>query len=66
VIEHQNRILDYLTGLLQPYPVDKNAAAAAILGVIDGALSTRMVFGTSKSVSLLWSAEAVLKSLQSA
>jgi AcrR family transcriptional regulator len=66
VIEHQNKILDYLTDLLQPYPVDKNTAAAMILGVIDGALSTRMVFGTSKEVPLLSSAEAILKSLQSA
>jgi len=66
VIEHQNKILDYLTGLLEPYPVDKNAAAAMILGVIDGALSTRMVFGTAKAVSLLSSAEAVLNSLHSA
>ena len=66
VIEHQGKILDYLIDLLQPYPVDKNAAAAMILGVIDGALSTRMVFGASKDVSLLSSAEAVLKSLQSA
>ena len=66
VIEHQGKILDYLIDLLQPYSLDKNAAATMILGVINGALSTRMVFGTSKGVSLLSSAEAVLKSLQSA
>jgi AcrR family transcriptional regulator len=66
VIAHQNKILVYLTELLEPYPVDKDEAAAMILGVINGALSTRMVFGTSKGVSLLSSAEAVLKSLQSA
>ena len=39
-IEHQNKILDYLTDLLKPFAIDKRAAAAAILSVIDGALST--------------------------
>ncbi len=66
VIEHKDKLHDYLAELLTPYPVDKNAAAAEILGVIDGALSTRMVYGTSKEVPLLLSAEAVLNSFQSA
>jgi hypothetical protein len=65
-IEHQNKILDYLTDLLKPFAIDKRAAAAAILSVIDGALSTRMVYGTSREIPLLTSAEAVLKSFQSA
>jgi AcrR family transcriptional regulator len=65
-IEHKDRLRDYLAEFLAPYPVDKNAAAASILGVIDGALSTRMVYGTSKEIPLLASAEAVLKSFQSA
>jgi AcrR family transcriptional regulator len=64
-IEHQNKILDYLTDLLKPFAIDKRAAAAAILSVIDGALSTRMLYGTSKEIPLLSSAEAVLKSFQS-
>ncbi len=63
-IEHQNKILDYLTDLLKPFAIDKRAAAAAILSVIDGALSTRMLYGTSKEIPLLSSAEAVLKSFQ--
>ena len=62
-IEHQNKILDYLTGLLKPFAVDKRAAAA-ILSVIDGALSTRMLHGTSKQIPLLSSAEAVLRDFQ--
>ena len=66
VIEHKDKLHDYLAELLKPYPVDKKAAAAGILGVIDGALSTRMVYGTSKEIPLLSSAEAVLKSFQSA
>jgi len=37
-----------------------------MLSVIDGALSTRMVYGTSREIPLLTSAEAVLKSFQSA
>lgn len=64
-IEHQNKILDYLTALLEPFAIDKRAAAA-ILCVIDGALSTRMLYGTSKEIPLLSAAEAVLASFQSA
>ncbi len=66
VVEHKNKLHDYLAELIKPYPVDKNPAAAMVLSVIDGALSTRMVYGTSKEVPLLSSAEAVLKSFQSA
>jgi hypothetical protein len=65
-IEHQNKILDYLTDLLKPFAVDKRAAAAAILSVIDGAFSIRMLYGNSKQVPILSPAEAVLKSFQSA
>jgi hypothetical protein len=65
-IEHQNQIVDYLTGLLEPFAVDKKAAAAAILGVIDGALSLRMLYGNSKMVPILSPAEAVLRDFQSA
>lgn len=65
-IEHQNKIADYLAELLEPFAVDKKAAAAAILSVIDGALSLRMLYGNSKVVPILSSAEAVLKAFQSA
>jgi AcrR family transcriptional regulator len=65
-IEHQDKILAYLTGLLKPFEIDKGATAAAILSVIDGALSTRMLHGTSKKIPLLSSAEAVLSSFQRA
>ena len=64
-IEHQNKILDYLTDLLKPFAIDKRAAAAAILSVIDGAFSIRMLYGNSKKVPILSPAEAVLKSFQS-
>jgi len=64
-IEHQNKILDYLTDLLKPFAIDKRAAAA-ILSVIDGAFSIRMLYGNSKEVPILSPAEAVLKSFQSA
>jgi AcrR family transcriptional regulator len=64
-IEHENKFLDYLTGLLKPFAIDKRAAAAAILSVIDGALTARILYGTSKNVPILSSAEAVLKSFQS-
>jgi AcrR family transcriptional regulator len=65
-IEHQNKIVDYLADLLEPFAVDKRAAAAAILSVIDGAFSLRMLYGNSKVVPILSHAEAVLKSLQHA
>ncbi len=66
-IEHQNKIVDYLADLLKLLVIDKRAAAAAeILGVIDGAFSIRMLYGTSKEVSIVSPAEAVLKSFQSA
>jgi AcrR family transcriptional regulator len=65
-IEHQNKILDYLTDLLKPFSIDKRTAAAAILSVIDGAFSIRMLYGNSKAVPILSPAEAVLKSFQSA
>ena len=63
-IDHQNKILDYLCDLLEPFAIDK-MAAAAILSVIDGALSTRMLYGASKEIPLLAAAEAVLASFQS-
>jgi AcrR family transcriptional regulator len=64
-IEHQNKILDYLTDLLKPFAIDKRAAAA-ILSVIDGAFSIRMLYGNSKVIPILSPAVAVLKSFQSA
>jgi AcrR family transcriptional regulator len=63
-IKHQNKIVDYLSDLLAPFAIDKGAAAAAILSVIDGALSLRMLYGNSKAVPILAPAEAVLKSFQ--
>ncbi len=65
-IEHQDKILAYLINLLKPFAIDRRMAAAAILSVIDGALSTRMLYGTSKKIPLVSSAEAVLKSFQTA
>ncbi len=65
-IQHQNKIVDYLTDLLESFAIDKRAAAMAILSVIDGAFSLRMLYGNSKVVPILSPAEAVLKSYQSA
>jgi AcrR family transcriptional regulator len=63
-IEHQNKILAYLTDLLKPFAVDKKAAATAILTVIDGAFSIRMLYGNSKEIPILLPAEAILKSFR--
>ena len=64
-IQRQNKIVDYLTDFLEPFAIDKRAAAAAILSVINGAFSIRMLYGNSKVVPILSPAEAVLKSFQS-
>ena len=61
-IEHQNKIRDCLASLLDTSVSDKKAAAAALLSVIDGALTLRMLYGTSKEIRLVSLAEAVLKS----
>jgi hypothetical protein len=52
-------ILDYLTDLLKPFAIDKRAAAAAILSIIDGAFSIRMLYGNSNEIPILSPAEAV-------
>ncbi len=65
-VEHQNKILDYLVELLKPCAINRRAVAAAILSVINGSLTTRMLYGTLKEAPLLSSAEAVLKSFQNA
>jgi AcrR family transcriptional regulator len=64
-IQHQNKIVDYLTDLLEPFAIDKKAAAVAILCVIDGAFSIRMLYGNSRVIPILSPAEAILKSFQS-
>ncbi len=65
-IEHQNKIVDYLTDLLEPIAIEKRAAAAALLSIIDGAFSIRMLYGNSTLVPIVSPAEAVLKSFQNA
>jgi AcrR family transcriptional regulator len=63
-VEHKNKFLAYLINLLKPFAIDKKAAAAALLSVVDGGLTTRMLYGTSKEIPILAPAEAVLKSFQ--
>lgn len=60
-IQHKDKLREFLAALLKPYPVNKERAAAKIMGVIDGAFSARMVYGASTEILLLSSAEAVLK-----
>jgi len=66
VIAHKDKLRDYLAQFLEPDLVDKSGAAAGILGVIDGALSARTVYGGSREIPLLSAAEAVLGSFQNA
>jgi AcrR family transcriptional regulator len=63
-IEHQNKIVDYLSALLEPFEIDKGAGAVALLGVIDGAFSLRMLYGNLTAVPIVSPAEAVLKDFQ--
>jgi len=60
--EHENKFHAYLMNLLEPFAIDKQAAAAAILSVIDGGLTTRMLYGASRQIPILAPAEAVFKS----
>ena len=60
-IEHQDKICDYLFSLLEPSVIDKKAAASALLSVIDGAFTVRMLYGTSKDVLIVSPSEAVLR-----
>jgi AcrR family transcriptional regulator len=64
VIEHKDKLLAYLTDLLKPFAIDRKATAAKLLTVIDGALSTRMVYGSAREAPLLASADAILKASQ--
>jgi hypothetical protein len=66
VIEQKDKLLAYLLDLLKPFAIDRTVAATKLLIVIDGALSVRRVYGASKEVPLLSSAEAILKSFPSA
>ena len=49
--EHENKFHAYLFNLLAPIAIDKTAAAAMILSVIDGAFSLQMLYGNSKGGS---------------
>jgi len=64
VIEQKDKLLAYLIDLLKPFAIDRKVAATKLLIVIDGALSLRRVYGTSKKVPLLSCAEAVLNSFR--
>jgi len=47
--------------LLGPGTHNRNALEAELLTLIDGALSVRLVYGTSRQVPLLSYAEALIK-----
>ena len=63
-VEHENKFLAYLVNLLKPYTFDKKTVAAALLSVVDGGLTTRMLYGASREIPILAPAEAVLESFQ--
>ena len=63
-IEHQDKIRELLAGLMEPAVARKKRAAAALLSVIDGALTLRMLYGTSRKARLVSLAESVLQEFQ--
>ncbi len=63
-IEQKDKLLAYLIDLLKPFAIDRTVAATKLLTIIDGALSLRTVYGASKEIPLLSSAEALLKSFE--
>jgi AcrR family transcriptional regulator len=62
VVEHEEKLLAYLIDLLKPFAIDQTAVAMKLLTVIDGALTSRKVYGASKNVPLLSIMEDILKS----
>lgn len=64
VVEHKDSLREYLAGMLEGDAGHRQAAAAGLVGVIDGALSARMLYGTSREVLMVASAEAVLKNFE--
>ena len=64
VIEHKDKLLAYLIDLLKPFAINRKAAAARLLIVIDGALSLRLVHGSAREAPLLSSASATLEAFR--
>ena len=61
VREHKEKLLAYLSELLRAEPHDRQSLADELLTLIDGALSVRLVYGTSRKVPLLSYAETMIK-----
>ena len=61
VREHKEKLLAYLGELLKAEGHERRALADELLTLIDGALSVRLVYGTSRRVPLLSYAEALIK-----
>jgi len=66
VIEQKDKLLAWLIDLLEPFPIDRPLEATKLLILIDGALSLRRVYGPSKSVPLLSSAQAIINAFPTA
>ena len=65
-IEHKDKLRDYLAEYLTPYPVNKGPRRQGYLASSMAPSPLEWSHGTSKEIPLLMSAEAVLKSFQSA
>jgi len=61
VREHKEKLRAYLGELLRAEGNERQSLADELLTLIDGALSVRLVYGTSRRVPLLSYAEALIK-----
>jgi len=59
--EQQGKLLSYLAELLRAEGHERQSLADELLTLINGALSVRLVYGTSRRVPLLSYAEALIK-----
>ena len=61
VREHKEKLLTYLREMVRAEPRRRQSLADELSTLIDGALSVRLVYGTSRQVPLLEYAETILK-----
>jgi AcrR family transcriptional regulator len=64
VIDHKEKLLTYLMDLLEPFAIDRKAAATKLLLAFDGALSLRVVYGAAQEVPFLATAAAIVEGFE--
>jgi hypothetical protein len=62
VIAQKDKMVAFFSALLKPVHKDHKMIATQLLALVDGCLSLRMVYGESRRVALMKSAELLLAS----